>query len=80
MGCIERRQARIRRIRQKLNKKTKPHEQLEHEEDPKSWTSAYHIGKTQNHPVDLEIFVKENCHDPAAKVMFKHLVVSHFAT
>lgn len=68
LGQIERRQARIRRIRQKLDKNNKIHEVLMHEKGPESWESEYHIGKTQNHPLDLGAFAQENRYDPAAKV------------
>lgn len=68
LGSIERRQARIHRIRQKLNHRNKFAETLVHEKRPESPTSDYHIGKTQNHPVDLGVFFRENRLDPAVKV------------
>lgn len=71
LGCIERRQARIRRIRQKFNKSNTTCRELIDEKGPESWESTYHIGKTQNHPVDLVVFAQEKRHDPAAKVQFK---------
>ncbi|KJA13356.1 hypothetical protein HYPSUDRAFT_115550, partial [Hypholoma sublateritium FD-334 SS-4] len=73
LGCIERCQARIRRIRQKLDKTKQTREELVHEKGPESWASAYHIGKTQNHPVDLRVFAQEKRHDPAAKDFMKNL-------
>lgn len=69
LGCIERRQARIRRIRQKLDQSNKNCEVLMHEKGPQSWTSEYHIGKTQNHPLDLGTFIQEAHTDPAVKVL-----------
>lgn len=70
LGCIERRQARIRRIRQKMNSNNKIQNTFVHEKGPVSLTanSSYHIGKTQNYPLDHRVFSAENRHDPAAKV------------
>lgn len=67
LGNIERRQARIRRIRQKLSSKTES--TFVREKGPESSASAYHIGKTQNHPLDLGVLSRDNCHDPAVKVL-----------
>lgn len=69
LGRIERRQAHIRKIRQKLDEHNKIHEALVHEKGPDSWASEYHIGKTQNHPLHLTVFAQERRHDPAAKVL-----------
>ena len=98
LGDIERRQAHIRRIRQKLDRCNKTQEELEkkkaqsnktgeelakekaletweydqeltNEKAPETWEYEYHIGKTQNHPIDLRIFSQEKCNDPAAKVL-----------
>ena len=66
LGSIERRQARIRRIRQKLSSRTQS--TFVREKGPESSASAYHIGKTQNHPVDLGVLSREYCRDPAIKV------------
>lgn len=78
LGRIERRQARIRRIRQKLdksneNKSNETRKELAHEKGPESWAVEYHIGKTQNYPVDLAVFSQEKRHDPAAKVLSKNI-------
>lgn len=67
LGSIERRQARIRRIRQKLSNSSR--ETFVHEKGPVLSTSAYHIGKTQNHPVDLGVYARDYCRDPAVKVL-----------
>lgn len=69
--CIERRQARIRRIRQKLDDKKKAQDALTHEKRPTSELLDqydYHIGIMQDHPVDLKIFAQEKRQDPAAKL------------
>lgn len=66
LGSIERRQARIRRIRQKLSSKTEA--TFVYEKGPESSASAYHVGKTQNHPLDLGVLYRDNHHDPAVKV------------
>ena len=72
MGNIERRQYRIRKMRQKFDNSSKIHEVLSPEEGPekgpKSWASEYYIGKTQNHPLNLRVFTNERRYDPAAKV------------
>ncbi len=68
LGSIERRQARIRRIRQKLDSQKKTQNVLTHEKRPKLLDCDYHIGKTQDHPLDLKSLVQEKRHDPAAKV------------
>lgn len=70
MGHIERRQARIRRIRQRLNESTKKKETLEREKAPQSPIVDYHIGKTQVHPLDLGALAQKAGADPAAKVFF----------
>lgn len=70
LGQIERRQARIRQIRQKFNETNKTKEVFICEEKPKSKTLKYHIGKTQNHPVDLSTLAQNASTDPAAKVCF----------
>jgi hypothetical protein len=62
---IERRQARIRRIREELVKANKlPQETLA--SDPEV---PYNIGKSQNLPVDLTPFLQAHADDPATKVL-----------
>lgn len=73
---IERRQARIRRIRSHLNhdRDTKSDEEsdvarLSEAETP--WVDPavrYHIGKTQNNPEHITSFIQKNERDPAIKV------------
>jgi hypothetical protein len=63
---IERRQARIRRIRQRFNEAGKT--ALTPEKGPESSSCKYHIGKSQNYPVNLGVFVQESRHDPAVQV------------
>lgn len=65
---IERRQARIRRIRQKFNDNGKARTVFKHEKGPESSACDYHIGKTQNHPLNLDLLARESRDDPAAKV------------
>jgi hypothetical protein len=63
---IERRQARIRQIRTRLNAgNTSGQNEVEHAFSP---VSQYYIGKSQNEPVVLPIFLQENYGDPAIKV------------
>lgn len=72
MTQIERRQARIRRIRSQLQSSRV---EADFEEglsdagisasDP---TARYHIGKTQNHPEHIIPFIERNKADPAIKV------------
>lgn len=65
---IERRQARIRRICRKFDAADKAQAMPQHEKGPESLACDYHIGKTQNFPVNLDIMARDNRHDPAAKV------------
>lgn len=77
MTQIERRQARIRRIRNHLDRAHATRsdrtesgaEQLDKTEnsgiDP---TTRYHIGKTQNNPEHIVSFVQRSEKDPAIKV------------
>lgn len=76
MTQIERREARIRRIRQKFNEASKVRVVLKHEKGPESSACDYHIGKTQNHPINLDVLTRDNRNDPAAKVL---LIDSYFA-
>jgi hypothetical protein len=63
---IDRRQARIRRLREELVRANKlPQEALA--SDPEA---PYNIGKSQNHSVDLTQFLQANTDDPATKVLF----------
>jgi len=65
LSKIERRQSRIRRIREKTQQ---PPLQTDAEDtltDPKA---RYNIGKTQNSPVHLPTFLQKNDGDPAIKV------------
>ncbi|KJA27429.1 hypothetical protein HYPSUDRAFT_130944 [Hypholoma sublateritium FD-334 SS-4] len=73
LGNIERRQARIRRIRQKMNDSGEIQDALTHEKGPDSSTSNYHIGNTQNHPVDLGAIGRRADDDFAAKDFAKKL-------
>ncbi|KJA12927.1 hypothetical protein HYPSUDRAFT_209987 [Hypholoma sublateritium FD-334 SS-4] len=60
LSRIERRQARIHRIRQKLDAHTNNCKTFAHEKGPESPTSDYHIGKTQNHALDLGSLARES--------------------
>ncbi len=68
LGRIERRQARIRRIRQKLDDSKKIRESFVKEKGPQSTDITYHIGKTQNHPLDVRDLAQKHRLDPAARV------------
>lgn len=83
MTQIERRQARIRRIRSYLEQ---THAQaVEHHDDsdlePDAQTSMfepkarYHIGKSQNNPEHIIPFVQKNERDPAIKVCSTHALI-----
>lgn len=71
---IERRQARIRRIRRQLEQTRAAGDQEHSTTEPDSQTSTfdaearYHIGKTQNNPENVISFVQKNQQDPAIKV------------
>jgi hypothetical protein len=63
---IERRQARVRQIRSRLNAgKASRYNEVEY---ASSSMPQYCIGKSQNQPVILSIFLQENRGDPAVKV------------
>ncbi len=66
LGSIERRLARIPRIRQKLSSSS--HVTLAHEKGPESSSCDYYIGKSQNYPLDLGMFASDNRNDPAVQV------------
>lgn len=67
MTQIERRQARIRRIRERLSAGTK-HQAAVDIDSATSPNARYHIGKSQNEPEHLIAFVQNNAGDPAVKV------------
>lgn len=69
LGNIERRQAHIRRIRQRLNENGKIWDTLKHEKGPESSTFSYHIGKTQNYPLDLATLAAEAGTKSSVKVL-----------
>jgi hypothetical protein len=67
---IERRQARLRRIRQKLNAREVNGARIEAADNcPGSSGCRYHIGRTQNYPVNIGLFLQENRFDPALQVI-----------
>lgn len=72
MTQIERRQARIRRIRERL---TKDGASFIEQDNATSPNSRYHIGKTQNQPEHIVTFVQKNSGDPAVKVTFLSTVL-----
>jgi len=62
---IERHQARIRRIHARHQKTGRPQS-----EDVPTAPKAHHvIGKSQNHPESIPLFLRNNAGDPAIKVM-----------
>ena len=65
---IERHQVRIRHIRRGLNEGKNPFACNGEPEYASNPMVQYHIGKSQNEPVVLPIFLQENCGDPAIKV------------
>ena len=65
---IERLQARVRRIRQKVNKTRKSTIQPDKGAVPESSSVEYHIGKAQNNPINLGSFLHEFRSDPAVHV------------
>jgi len=72
---MERMQARIRRIRQKINNKARKSAlQPDKGPVPESSLAKYHIGKTQNNPVDLGPFLQEYRDDPAVKVAVLYFI------
>lgn len=76
---IERRQARIRRIRTRLDldRSAKP---VFEAETGTSSNDRYHIGKTQNHPENIISFVQKHTGDPAVKVSLLLLLSYPFSS
>lgn len=64
MAQIERRQARLRRIRTTLKKAGKPSD----ERIPSAPTAHHVFGKSQNHPEHIPSFLQQNKDDPAVAV------------
>ncbi|KZP03478.1 hypothetical protein FIBSPDRAFT_768897 [Athelia psychrophila] len=64
MTGIERREARIRRIRERLYPKGKQPAVVPSIQDP---NAHHHIGISQTHPVDIGSFLRDNAGDPATK-------------
>jgi len=65
---MEHMQARIRCIWQKANKTRKSALQPDKGPVPDSSSVKYHIGKTQNNPINLESFLHEYRDNPAVSV------------
>lgn len=68
---IERRQARIRKIRQRLARSA----DMTHETLPTTLESHHVIGQSQNIPVDLPLFVQNYPSDPAIKVSITRVYI-----
>jgi len=70
---IERRQTRVRQIRER-------HRKAEHSTQDASPPNVHHvIGKSQNHPESIPLFLRKYSGDPAVKVMFHAEPVTKFA-
>jgi hypothetical protein len=67
LSKIERRERHIRRIREKIWHST-PQVATEHEDIVHNPRAQYNIGKSQNSPVNISIFLQKNDGDPATKV------------
>lgn len=66
---MERMQARIRRIRRKVNETRKSTLQPDKGQVMESLSVKYYIGKTQNNPINLGPFLHEYRDDPAVSVV-----------
>ena len=64
LARIERRQARLRRIRAKISKESRVHEEVV-ENTPEQ---HHHIGVSQKHYEHIGTFLQKNLGDPAIKV------------
>lgn len=69
MTQIERRQARIHRIRKRLESKGELGNSTVQADIATSPDARYHLGKTQNQPVQIMSFMYQNSGDPAVKVI-----------
>lgn len=65
LSKIERRERRIRLIREKMRRSVAPTDLEEIINDPRA---QYNMGKTQNSPVHIPTFLQKNDGDPAVKV------------
>ena len=70
LARIERRQARIRRIRETSKSATVTTEIVPNVPDER-----YNIGKSQHLPIDLNSFVRKNMDDPAITVGATNLIM-----
>ena len=72
LAAIERRQARIRRIRTR--------QEISNTTDPTPDVPEQHhvIGKSQNFPEEINSFLLKNSHNPAAKVALLYLSADTF--
>jgi hypothetical protein len=70
LAQIERRQARIRRIRERLVKTKMPTP----ESVARNPDEPYNIGKSQNLPVNISHFLQKHLDDPAVKVSLFSIV------
>jgi hypothetical protein len=77
---MERMQARVRRIRRKVNETRKSTLQPDKGQVPGSLSVKYHIGKTQNNPMDLGLFLHEYRDDPAVSVVVLHFQLPIYIT
>jgi hypothetical protein len=68
MTQIERRQVRIRRIRARYRETGHP----PNEDIARSPEACCIIGKSQNFPENIPLFLEKNRHDPAVKVALLH--------
>lgn len=69
LAKMERMQARVRRIRRKVDQARESELQPDEDPVPESLAVKYHIGKTQNNPIDLGPFLHEYRDDPAVSVV-----------
>jgi hypothetical protein len=70
----------IKLIREKLERTKRLAQRLRTSEDPiaKDSNSSYTIGKSQNHPIDLHLFLEGAMYDPASTVsLASHRILTH---
>ena len=79
MAQIERRQKRIRRIRQKILKEGGDLSGIRDEVKIKNLDAQHHIGSSENLHQDIGLFLREREGDPAVKVLLHDVCWTSFA-
>ena len=82
MATIERRKARLRRIREASSSNAMPQIAKVNEKDVSEPIHAspadhYEVGESQNDSIDIFPFLQKSSEDPAVRVRHRRLVITH---